>query len=103
MLQKFGCRLAAFIIAFAVTVAEARNIDWYLDKEVPVGFGYDRTRWTPVAAADSTSRFVVNWTTKSGGLVASCYLQMARNPTLDHLNSNIHAAHKKFRKTSLRT
>lgn len=72
--------------------AEAQTAIWFRHPDSGISFAYG-PHWQPAQAAESATAQVVNWLGRTGGLVATCYLQtysgtqLAGLPT-DQLHQN---------------
>lgn len=77
------------LIGLAVNCSKsswAQSSTWIRDDQLKLSFAY-RPPWVTASASENATVFVVNWLGKTGGLVATCYLQAYEGSSLSLLNS----------------
>lgn len=77
------------LIGLAVNCSKSswsQSSTWLRDDQLKVSFAY-RPPWVKASASESATIFVVNWLGKTGGLVATCYLQAYSGSSLSRLDS----------------
>jgi hypothetical protein len=70
----FKSALSLAMTMMLANYAHAETV-WYRDPELGISFAYNNSRWKEVNPAETTTKHVVNWYDKTGGLAATCYLQ----------------------------
>ena len=67
------CLIVLAFVAFLPRVSSAQDIH-RLRSDLGISFAY-HDPWKPAVPVESVTIHVVNWKAKSGGLIATCYLQ----------------------------
>lgn len=80
------------IIALSTFSSVAIASTWYRNDELQISFAYNEN-WKPANAAEKGTLNVINWTAKTGGLIATCYLQAYEGSELSQ--SAIESLHKR--------
>jgi hypothetical protein len=81
------------IAVVASTISPSHAADKMTRKHFPdlkISFAYTE-KFKPVPPVESSTRFAVHWTTKSGGLMATCYLNANKHKDLNSPQDDVGA------------
>ena len=75
----FLCAIFAVVclsISSTPAVSQSNEMTWHHERDLDVSFAYPQN-WVATPPVEQRTRFTTNWLTKSGGLMATCYLRVS--------------------------